>query len=91
MRSLVGRGVLLLMMLPLAGCRGDGRLPPVFGAVFGMSGAATTPSVVGKTPERLVAPGDRLVGAAANSPGVCIWQGSADRRFRAACPPENAI
>lgn len=76
----------LAVLSSLAACGGNGELPPVFGAVFGVSGAATTPFEIGRIPERAVDPGDRIVGAAANNPGLCIWRDQAGRRFRAACP-----
>ena len=70
----------------LTACRSDAPLPPVFGAVFGLSGAEVTPFTNGRILEIAVRPGDRLVGAAAANPGSCIWQDKVGRRFRADCP-----
>lgn len=85
---LAGGLVLLALPLVLAGCGGGGgRLPPVFGAVFGLEGAETYPFVPGRVAEPAVGPGDRLIGESASQPGQCIYadDGTA-RRFRAACP-----
>lgn len=79
-------------LLALGGCRSeDGRLPPVFGAVFGAEGARTIPYQVGTLPEPVVRPGDRVVGDAANNPGQCIYRTVGDRRYRAACPEGYAV
>lgn len=70
----------------LSGCTG-GALPPVFDAVFGLSGAAVAPFQVGRIPETVVTSDDRILGLAANNPGQCIYlSGQSNRRFRAACP-----
>lgn len=70
----------------LSACVQRGELPPVFGAVFGITGAEVTPFTNGRIPEPAVLPNSRLVGGAASVPGSCIWQDPAGRRFRAACP-----
>ena len=75
----------LLPLLVLVGCGGQGTRSPVFGAVFGLSGAEETPHTIGKIPEPVAHPGDRLIGKAANNPGLCIWENRAGRRFRADC------
>ena len=75
-----------VVALVFGGCQRDEPLPPVFGAVFGISGAAVTPFSQGRIPEPIANPGDRLVGSAANNPGLCIWQNRVGRRFRAECP-----
>ena len=75
----------ILAALGLGGCSGDGLRAPVFGAVFGLSGAAVTPHTIGKVPEPTAHPGDRLIGKAANNPGLCIWENRAGQRFRADC------
>lgn len=69
-----------------SGCSGRDNLPPVFGAVFGVTGAPVRPFSQGRLPEPVVEPGSRLVGSAAAAPGTCIWQDAGGRRFRAACP-----
>ncbi|MEC5323408.1 hypothetical protein [Aurantimonas sp. A3-2-R12] len=70
----------------LSGCTG-GALPPVFGAVFGLSGAEVAPFRVGRIPETVITSDDRVLGLAANNPGQCIYlSGQSNRRFRAACP-----
>ena len=79
----------VLLLLCLSGCASDRPLPPVFGAVFGVSGAEVRPFVVGHIPDPPVGPGDRRIGTAANNPGQCIWQRPSKARFRAACPPEG--
>ena len=75
------------LLVVLSGCASDERLPPVFGAVFGVSGAEVRPFTVGHIPDPAVAPTDQLVGTAANNPGQCIWQRPSKVRFRASCPP----
>lgn len=70
----------------LAGCSGRDNLPPVFGAVFGVTGAPVRPFTEGRLTETVVEPNSRLVGSAASVPGQCIWQDEAGQRFRAACP-----
>lgn len=73
-------GVLML----LSGCTGP-EGTPVLGAVFGLEDAAQAPFRVGKVPDPVVGPGDRVLGQAANNPGQCIYL--RDRgRFRAPCP-----
>lgn len=72
-------------LLLLSGCSAISKDSPVFGAVFGVSGAAVTPYTPGKIPEPQSAPGDREVGKAANNPGLCIWETKAGNRFRADC------
>jgi hypothetical protein len=76
----------LVAAMTLSGCAGEGLQSPVFGAVFGLSGAAVTPHTIGKIPEPEAHPGDRLIGRAANNPGLCIFENAAGRRFRADCP-----
>lgn len=78
--------VLGLSLVALSGCTGRDNLPPVFGAVFGITGAPVRAFTEGRLPDPVVAPGSRLVGSAASNPGQCIWQDAAGRRFRAACP-----
>ena len=78
--------VLLLPLLPLSGC-GDSLRAPVFGAVFGLSGAEVTPHTIGKIPEPVAHPGDHMIGKAANNPGLCIWENRIGQRFRADCAP----
>ncbi len=76
----------LVGAIVLSGCTG-GALPPVFGAVFGLSGAEVAPFRVGRIPETVVTSDDRVLGLAANNPGQCIYlSGQSNRRFRAACP-----
>lgn len=77
--------VAVFAALCLGGCSGDGLRAPVFGAVFGVTGAEVTPHTIGKVPEPTAHPGDRLIGKAANNPGLCIWENRAGRRFRADC------
>lgn len=85
MRKLLGCAAAVLMMAVLSACGGQGTKSPVFGAVFGISGAEVTPHVVGRIPEPVAHPGDRLVGKAANNPGLCIWENRVGQRFRADC------
>jgi len=76
----------LIGAVVLSGCT-SGALPPVFGAVFGLSGAEVAPFRVGRIPETVVTSDDRVLGLAANNPGQCIYlSGQSNRRFRAACP-----
>ncbi|SJZ82860.1 hypothetical protein SAMN05428963_103194 [Consotaella salsifontis] len=70
----------------LSGCTGGGDLPPVFNAVFGLRNARAVPHEVGTIPERQVSARDHLIGGAANDPGSCIYNDTAGRRFKAACP-----
>lgn len=78
-------GAVLAGAMALSGCSG-GALPPVFGAVFGQFGAEVAPFRVGRIPETVVRPGDRVLGLAANNPGQCIYlNGQENRRFRANC------
>ena len=72
-------------LLGLSACSSVSKDSPVFGAVFGVSGAAVTPYTPGKVPEPQPGPGDRMVGKAANNPGLCIWETKAGNRFRADC------
>lgn len=74
------------MLLPLSACSGNKIDSPVFGAVFGISGAPVTPHTVGRIPEVQARPGDRLIGKAANNPGLCIFESRTGKRFRADCP-----
>ena len=76
----------LVAVLALSGCAGKGFDSPVFGAVFGLSGAPVTPHTIGKIPEPEAHAGDRLIGRAANNPGLCIFENAGGRRFRSACP-----
>ena len=78
--------VCLCVVAGLSGCLNRQDLPPVFSAVFGVTGAPERPFTQGRLPEQAVMPNSRLVGAAAANPGACIWQDAAGRRFRAACP-----
>lgn len=75
-----------LAMMATAGCASRDNLPPVFGAVFGITGAPVRPFTEGRLADPAVGPDSRLVGAAAANPGSCIWQDASGRRFRAACP-----
>ncbi|MBO0904865.1 hypothetical protein [Jiella sonneratiae] len=73
-------------IMGLSGCT-SGPLPPVFGAVFGLENAERTPHRSGEIPAAVVAPGDRVLGLSANSPGQCIYQRArSNRRFVADCP-----
>ncbi|MCE7026727.1 hypothetical protein [Jiella avicenniae] len=65
----------------------DGSLPPVFGAVFGLENAESTPFRSGKIPVTAPAPGDTVLGLAANAPGQCVYRrAGGNRRFIADCP-----
>ncbi|MDY8110387.1 hypothetical protein U0C82_14690 [Fulvimarina sp. 2208YS6-2-32] len=84
-------GLAILACAAVSGCSGPGG-SPVFGAVFGLEDASVRPYRLGTIPEPEVAQGDRLVGAAANVPGQCIWQRSGStRRFEANCPEDFAL
>lgn len=86
-RSVAATSFLLLgAAFGLSACGQRDRLPPVFGAVFGVTGAEVTPFTQGRIPEAAVRSNSRLVGAAAANPGSCIWRDPAGRRFRAPCP-----
>ncbi|MCB8838098.1 hypothetical protein [Aurantimonas sp. VKM B-3413] len=85
-RWLILAGVLAAGLV-VTGCTdGTARLPPVFGAVFGLEGAETAPFRVGTIPKPEVGPGDEVIGLAANSPGECVYRRRDNRRFFAACP-----
>ncbi|KAB0679864.1 hypothetical protein [Aureimonas leprariae] len=82
----------LTTLFGAAGCRSEnGSLPSVFGAVFGVENAASIPYQVGKIPDPVVRPQDKVIGDAANNPGQCIYRTPADRRYRAKCPDGYAI
>lgn len=85
-RRAVSVAIAGLALLSLAGCGSRENLPPVFGAVFGITGAPVRQFTEGRLSEPSVGPESRLVGAAASNPGTCIWQNDGGRRFRAACP-----
>ncbi|MEF2071781.1 hypothetical protein [Consotaella aegiceratis] len=84
-RSLHVAAAVSIASLPLSACQ-NGELPTVFGAVFGLQGAKAVGYREGEIPEKGVAPGDRLIGEAADDPGLCIYRDAAGGRFRAACP-----
>ena len=70
----------------LGGCAGRNG-SDVLPAVFGLEGASASPYRVGKIPDPVLAPGDRVIGLAANSPGQCIYlRAGGTRRLRADCP-----
>ncbi len=59
----------------------------MLGAVFGLEDADVAPFKVGKIPDPVVQPNDKVLGQAANNPGQCIYvRGTNNRRFRANCP-----
>ena len=77
----------MLSLTFVAGCTsGSGPLPPVFGAVFGLEDAESTPFRSGKIPEATPGPGDKVLGLAANAPGQCVYRRADSRRFIANCP-----
>lgn len=84
--ALRSAGLLVALASCVAGCQSDLASAPVFGAVFGLDGAAVTPFTTGKIPERPARSGDAVIGSAANNPGLCIWRDRNNRRFRADCP-----
>ena len=70
----------------LGGCAGRNS-SDVLPAVVGLEGASAAPYRVGKIPDPVVRPGDRVIGRAANKPDQCIYhRARSTRRFRADCP-----
>lgn len=80
--------VLFGALLGMSGCTSsNGQLPPVFGAVFGLESAETSPYQLGQVPAPGVEPGDTVIGQSATSPGRCVYRRAGkSRRFIADCP-----